>query len=56
MNFSPQSTASRLVHVDEGLCISSQVMLKVHPLGHQEDQPIYFNIQSLVFTKKIIII
>lgn len=41
MNFSPQSTAARLVHAGEGLHISSQVMLKVNPLDHQEDQPIF---------------
>jgi len=41
MNFSPQRTAAKLVHADEGLHISSQVTLKVHQLDHQEDQPIF---------------
>ena len=41
MNFLPQSTAAKRVHADEGLHISSQVMLKVNPLDHLEDQPIF---------------
>jgi citrate lyase gamma subunit len=49
-NFSPQNVAARLVHAYVGLLISSQVMSKVHPLDHQEDQPIYLDIQSLVLS------
>jgi hypothetical protein len=49
-NFSPQNAAARLVHAYEGLHISSQAMSKVHPLDHQEDQPIYLDIQSLVLS------
>lgn len=41
VNFSPQSAAAMLVHGDEGLHISSQLMSREHPLDHQEDQPIF---------------
>lgn len=40
-NFLPQSAAARLLYADEVLHISSQVMSKVNPLDHQEDQPIF---------------
>lgn len=39
------------MHVDEGFHISSQVMSKVYPLDHQEDQPI-FQIYTTIFSFK----